>query len=211
MSGGEQDPKPDAGLTEERVAEIVAAALKGYKPPEPKIDLDAIVKEVAKLVKPPEDPKPPKNADPKDNPEFRAMQAKLQLIQDEADAAKAAQRRERLRNTVQTELLNGKADPGRTSVALNHLISEQRVVYNDAGDLVYVTTDRFGQPAHVSVAEGVSEFLKTDEGKMFLPPVPVQGTGSGAGTPTGVPGSGEFTPEQAVGIAVNRLFSGQIE
>jgi len=201
--GGEAENTPTP-ITEDRVVELIREAVSGIKVPE--VNLDEVVAKVSEAVKPKVQEDPPKKK-PEEDPRFLELQGKLEEMERKARASEEAARQERLVGTVKQALLDGRAAPERVSVAVNHLVSSGSVKYDEDGRLVYVGTNSYGQEVHKPVSEGVSEFLSTDTGKMFLPPRSVKGTGSGAGQGDGVGGGGTANPEAITRSALSRLMT----
>ncbi len=207
------DPEnPPAPLTEDRVTEIVTSvvkeALQTLQPPKtPEIDVAAIAAEVAKLVK----PEPEKTGDTKDTAESEqvlAMRRKLEEMEQRSQEAEQKARIQARNEAIRQALTAQGVDAARMDVALNHLTASGAIVEQDDGSWAMNGVDRFDQPTRVTIADGVKDFIGSDTGKMFLPPKPVKGTGSRAGNPESVHGSGDLTPHDVANIAMNRLLGG---
>jgi hypothetical protein len=88
----------------------------------------------------------------------------------------------------------------RARVALNHLLSEGLVKRTDEG-LVWTGKDGDGD-----LAEGITEFLKTEEGKLFLPPSGAAGGGERRRDGGGGGGAnGKTTSKQRAAAALRGL------
>lgn len=85
----------------------------------------------------------------------------------------------------------GITDPVQAEAAQALLERKGRVVRTEAGAIAFKNVDKYGNEAHVGVAEGVKGWA-TSEGKVFLPPAKVQGAGQKAGN-----GGGPRVPTQA--------------
>lgn len=207
------DPKSPTPVTEERVTEIVTNVVKeafgSLKLPEaPQIDMAALAAEVAKIVKP-EPGEKGENVETKgENEQVLAMRRKLEEMERKNAESERKARMQARDAAIRDALVAHGADAGRIDVARNHLVASGAVIERDDGSWVMSGTDRFDQPTEVTVADGVKDFLGSDTGKMFLPPKPVDGTGSRVPSPGNVHGSGDLTPKQVAGIAVDRLLGG---
>ncbi len=142
--------------------------------------------------------KPTPAADPKakaepaafkleDSPEWKAHQVEIaklkQLAADtarERDTERAKTRASTLRTTLAEQLQKAGVPADRVKLAVGHLISAERLVdYADGGkgdEPVW----REGEEER-SLADGIKAFLKTSDGKLFLPPVNPGGSGGGPG------------------------------
>lgn len=205
-----EDPNetPTQGLTEERVVELIREAMGGFKQPA-ELDLTKIVEQVKAQIKTepaPADPKPPGV-----DPQVAELREQLESLQAERKEAQEAARRERVQNQVQRSLINAKAAPERVGVAMSYLLSNGQVAHQDDGSIVFVGQDKYGQTVHKPLDKGIEEFLSSDTGKMFLPPRPVQGSGSGGGNPFGVSGGRDTNPEALAKSALSRFLSGAVQ
>lgn len=191
------------------IGELIAAALKANNDEQAKavdatvgkavkaLDLDGKLKaldidgklEAVKTelkVEPPADPpKGGKGGSVTDDPEFKKLQAELAKVQKTAEEqakrakdAEAAQKAEALANGVRDALVAGGADPKRVQIALSHLTATGRIKLDDKGQPAFAFTRDWGEEL-APAAKGATEWLGTDEGKLFVPPVGSQGSGDG--------------------------------
>lgn len=115
------------------------------------------------------------------------LEKQLAKTQAERDAEKKAREEQTLkaardeeRSKLSEVLADAGVDPKRSRAAIALLHSEdKRVRRNDEGKIVFVQDD--GDEVDLKV--GVKKFLETDEGKVFLPPRPVAGSGNRGGMP----------------------------
>lgn len=212
-----------------QVGDIVSEALKKFGteklPGVIKTTLDARLEGVitseqldAKLeaLKPTDDP-PPDNKGKNKNasPEFTQMQARIAQLEAEgktarerAEAAESARKRDVLRNTTRDALVKAGALRDGIEPALDYLLTNDRVVYNDAGAVVFRAKNEYGAIEETAVNEGAEAFLKTSTGRIFAPPRTVAGTGAHPGGP---PGAGSGAPDNAadpLAIAIGALAAG---
>jgi len=129
-----------------------------------------------------------------ESPEVRAMRRELDELKQksqEAEAkakeAEALNKKQQLRAmTSETLAKHGgmKADAARRAIAL--LEADGRIKYDDDDQPIFV-----GEDGDIKLEQGIKDWLKTEDGKSFLPPRGTQGSGErpGAGKPnTGNPG-----------------------
>jgi len=145
---------------------------------------------------------------PKDpEPEMLSLQSlnkKLeQKFADEAKARQAAEaeaREERINAGLTAALEGVQVKKALRGPLIAHLGKTAQIEYDKRARQVMVD----GKPA----IDWAAEFVSTDEGKEYLAPLPVAGTGSGVGTAgaLGVVGAGGPTPEQVA--AAERRFLG---
>lgn len=157
-------------------------------------------------VDPPKDPpKDPPGGD--DSPALRKLQAEQEKLQKaleaqtkRAEEAETKRRADLLQNSVRDALIAQGADPKRVALALPVLKERGTVRLDDKGAPVF-TFQRNGYEESLDVTAGAKEWLSTDDGKIYMPPVGTQGTGGGLGGSGGRVGP-TGNPEQ---IALNAL------
>jgi len=124
-----------------------------------------------------------------------------------AEKATAAKRDTDGRMSLSMELEKGGITGARLKHALNHLRAEGQVKFVD-DKLVFAKGDE-----DVELAEGVAEWLKSEDGKYFLPPSNAGGSGSGQGGKgfTARPGdkSGDSKARASVSLANHMGRGGQ--
>lgn len=156
-------------------------------------------------VDPPKDP--PKDPPGDDSPALRKLQAEQEKLQKaleaqtkRAEEAETKRRADLLQNSVRDALIAQGADPKRVALALPVLKERGTVRLDDKGAPVF-TFQRNGYEESLDVTAGAKEWLSTDDGKIYMPPVGTQGTGGGLGGSGGRVGP-TGNPEQ---IALNAL------
>ena len=101
-----------------------------------------------------------------------------------------------LRRTLAEELQTNGADPVRVPIAVGHLIdSSRRVKFETDDEDDAPPIFRLDEQQSVDLKTGIKTWIKTDEGKFFLPPSGANGSGSRPSKANG--GTQEkLTPEQ---------------
>lgn len=151
--------------------------------------------------------------------QMKAVQAKYerQLAEMKAQLDREAKSREeerqkRLvneeRNSLRDALSANGVPPAlvQAAVALLHT-DQKRLERNEDGSIHFLLQEQSPSGPYVErvgVAEGVERFLKSDEGRYFLPPKPAAGAGSKGGN---APGSNAREGESEAD-AIARLFDG---
>lgn len=134
-----------------------------------------------------------KKAGDKSDPELERMRAKLaeleaknKAAEEERKAAEEKARQDRLHGAARDALLAAGVPADRARIALAAIKDEGLLAYNDAGEPGFKFA-RKGYSEVVDAKAGAEEWLKSDAGKLFLPPSDVRGTGqrSGKAPPTG--------------------------
>ena len=160
---------------------------------------------------------PPKAVPVTDTPEYRGLQKQVQELQEQrrkdaeaAAKAEAQSRDTRLRQHVSEALSTaGITDPTLARIALGHLVdATKRVKFDDVGENVLYTDSKLGE---LPLVDGISEFMKTDEAKVFIPAKKSGGTGD----PIVIrkPGgrtSAEDMSRAEIGAALAELTSGKL-
>lgn len=163
------------------------------------------------------DPKAPKPGDQptfklEDIPEWKASQARIAELTKktaDAEASSAAERAKNraasLKSTLSDQLIKAGVPADRVKLAVGHLISaEQLVGYSDGGQgdvVVYRAGDD-----EMSLDAGIKSFLKTPEGKLFLPAQNPGGSGGGGNGRPGAPPNND--PRAKLRTAVRGLLDG---
>jgi alanyl-tRNA synthetase len=206
---------------EERISKTVNAALTSHMKRAPKAlsaeELEKFLEErEAKRTAAEEEKKKGGAGGGKGNesqPEVARLQKELEQLRKRSEEAekKAAdkERKEQERSdsdTISKTLESAGVPAGqRVRVALNHLKSEGRVKRTDEGELVFVDE----QGDEIELAKGITAFLKTDEGKLFLPATGAGGSGGGRfeRKPAGGGGKAETSKARA-GRLLGRIIAG---
>ncbi len=121
-----------------------------------------------------------------ESPEWKASQATIAELKKKTADAEASTAQERaknrasqLRSTLSEQLAKQGVPADRIKLAVGHLISAEQIVgYSDEGQgdsVVY----RDGDGNEVSLDAGLKSFLRSTEGKLFLPAQNPGGSGSG--------------------------------
>lgn len=140
----------------------------------------------AAKVKPADDAK----AKPKDGDVPAPLQARLDALERETKEAKEAAASEKAQretaeqlNAFETAAIAAGVAPERVrgARAVLHL-EEKRIGYTTDGK-PGLKFNRKGYDEILPMADGLKEWLSTDEGKAYLPPTGSQGTGGGKGAP----------------------------
>lgn len=182
----------DAKEFETRVSKIVNSALTAHNKRQPEgVTAEALTKMLderdAKREELAEEKRKAKEAGgsgaggANNAPEIAKLQKELEAIKKEAAAARAESFEQKQKQQVsedKTLLMKtlegaGVTVAGRARAAMNHLLSEGLVKRTDEG---LVGIDKSGDEQEL--AETITEFLKTDDGKIFLPPSDARGSGS---------------------------------
>lgn len=176
---------------EERIGKIANAAftsqMKRQKPGVTAEDLDKLLDardaKKAELAEAERKAKGEGGGQAQNAPEIAKLTKQLEELKKKADAAeakstaqeKAAQIAEDKATVTKTLEAAGVPAGQRARIALNHLLSEGLVKRTDDGNLVFV-----GKDGEEDLADGITAFLKTEDGKLFLPPSGASGSGAGA-------------------------------
>jgi hypothetical protein len=168
-------------------------------------------------LKPKEEPgAPPKVVPVTDTPEYRALQKQVAELQeqrrkdaDKAAAAEAQSRDTRLRQHVSEALANsGITDPTLSRIALGHLVdSTKRVKFDDAGENVLFIDPKLGE---LPLTDGIAEFMKTEESKIFIPAKKSGGSGEIVQRKVGTRPVGEEYSRSEIGAALAELAQGKL-
>lgn len=153
----------------------------------------------------PANPEKEKEGDDKGDelsPKARALIAELQGNQEkmakalktateEREAEKASAKRLRERTSITKALTdNGVTGPLADAAAVLLLTEQKRVKTLDNNEVVFTVQRGADYPEDWPVDKGVAEWLKSDQGKAFLPPREGSGAGSGRGKAGGGAGAG---------------------
>jgi hypothetical protein len=171
---------------------------------------------LAKLKPAPEPPKEPQENEPAatgTDPVIAGLQQQIEELKaDNArkDAIAANERDQRrnsaLRQRLTDELIKGGTDATRARHAVGFLVDvEKRVKYaaDDSDELVFAAGDE-----ELDVGAGIKAWLKSEDGKLYLPPRGVAGSGDrggGVARPPAPPGQPDRT---AVSHALLRVLDG---
>jgi len=192
----ENSPAEKSGITEEQVTKLVNRAITGHlKRFEAKLGdtITSTVTEALKKAQPPEPPGDDKGDDKGggQSKETQRLQAKLKELEakvERSEQEKAElherQRAGSLRQAIDEAMAKHGVSEALRGALRAQLVSEGRVKWDGDGEdaRVVMPLQRSGYDEDVDVAAGLAEFLKTKEGKHFLPPSGAGGAGSAPGS-----------------------------
>lgn len=152
-----------------------------------------------------------KPAPVEESPQFKGMlkkqaelEAKLAKAEQEREAERARGRDATLRQKLAAEYLKHGGDPAKQRIAIGHLVdAEKRARWAEDESVVFRDEDG----SDIDLTNGVKSWLKSEEGKMFVPPRGVSGSGDRpvTGQPPGKQ-QGSMN-ETEVGLAILESFS----
>lgn len=161
----------------------------------------------------PDDKRDDKAGDKKDDPEKAKLRSDLdnltkKLTQQEEE--RRAEREQLLRNEERSELMSRLREAGipepRVKGAVALLLHDAKAIKRNGENKIVWPVKRDWGTEDLELDAGVSEWLKTDEGKAFLPPKEAKGSGAGGGKPP-KPGD-KLDSDQARGIVGTFLMGG---
>lgn len=136
---------------------------------------------------------PPAGGDAADDPkeqELAKMRSDVANMRKEMEATKATAKAEQDKAIVAAErsalsdaLRKGGVDDTRLGAAGALLYLDQKLVKRNDEDQICMEFQREWGPELVPIEKGVTEYLTTDAGKIFLPPVDASGSGNTGGRP----------------------------
>lgn len=116
---------------------------------------------------------------------IRELEERYKAAESAREAEQKARQRDEERSALADALRKGGVDDARIRPAVALLYTEeQRVSRDDANKIVMKMNGKYGEE-HISLDEAVTTWLKSDDGKMFLPPRGAGGSGSNFGTKNG--------------------------
>lgn len=121
--------------------------------------------------------------------EQERMKAALEAQRAEAEAEKNKAREQAERSVLTDALRAGGVDENRMRAAVAYLYLDAKRIKRDEDDNIVMTFKRDWGEELVPVEKGISEYLKSDEGKVFLPPVDTSGSGNKGGRPPSAKGA----------------------
>jgi len=153
-----------------------------------------------------------KKSEPDDSDESKAQSAKLAALEAKLDAAEKA-RLEAVASSHRQSMLSEFRNEVSKHVPADRLDMVEALLHNAQGRIKRgedgisgMNFKRDGYEEILSFDKAIPEWLKTDEGKRFIPALGAQGTGGGAGE-TRRNKAGEVTEEGAARILQNALSS----
>lgn len=112
--------------------------------------------------------------------EVRALREQVMARENALKDAAALSNKERLRNATKDALLKNGVPADRINVAMSFIepqVANQNDIYGIKGK------DQWGVESHIPLDQAIPTFLATPEGKLFVPPSNVGGTGNTVGQP----------------------------
>jgi hypothetical protein len=168
--------KPISAGLEKAITDKVTAATKGLQAKPADTDTDTDTDTDDEPVK----GKSKGKTDPKLTAQIAALQKQVADETTKREAAEQKSREERVLNSARSALTKAGVPPERVKAAI-------AVLHNAEGRLRLAEDgkpglhfQRTGYDEVVEIEKGLDEWLKTDDGKVFLPPRGVEGTGDGA-------------------------------
>jgi hypothetical protein len=152
----------------------------------------SVEKAVTGLLPKPEDPKPaPEDPKPdardaelaKMRSEQDKMRKALEAQREEAETEKRKAREQAERSALAEALRSGGVDENRMRAAVAYLYLDERRIRRDEDDNIVMSFQREWGEELVPVDKGIAEYLRSDQGKVFLPPVEAAGSGNKGGRP----------------------------
>lgn len=197
-----------AALKPETIGAAVKAHLDGLKLDEV---VAAKVKDATKdLVKPEASDKADKDADKgkgKDDPRVAALEAKFEQERAAREASEKARARDQLETAAREALVKSGVPADRVKHALAVLKTEGTLDFGADGKGGWKGKDRYGVDALLTPEEGAAAWVKSDDGKHFLPPVQTRGSGEKPGSASPVlNGKGEINLD-AIGDSIGRALA----
>lgn len=128
--------------------------------------------------------------------QLEQLQAQNRSADERAKAAEEASRRQKLEAELRNALSAGGVAPGLMDATMALLPSRtlsdgKPILVHENDGSIKMRIQRKGYVDTVAVAEGVKDWLGTDEGKNYLPPSGKQGDGSSSGSPGGRTGTNQ--------------------
>jgi hypothetical protein len=149
----------------------VAEALQGFKAPE--------VKETT--TKQPDGDESPMVKQLR--AETQALAAKLKAQEDAAREDKTKAQRAEERGSLAEALRSAGVPDNRLRGAVAELYLDQQRIKRDAEGRIVFTMQRDWGVEELPVEKGIAEWVKSDEGKIYMPPVSANGSGNQGGKP----------------------------
>lgn len=144
--------------------------------------------------------------------EMKAMEARVKASEDRAKAVELERKDEREqgkrtaeKSALESALRTAKVSEALVPAATSLLFTDRKIVGRDDKDGIIWKAARDGYNDELSLTDGVAEFLATEEGKAYLPPIDAKGGGvrGGGKKPGGnvvVPDGDKMTKGEALDI-----------
>jgi hypothetical protein len=125
-------------------------------------------------------------AQAKSEQRIRELEAKTAAAEHKAAETEAKQREGEERQALGAALASHGIEGAKQRAALALLYTEEKKIRrDDKGGICFVTTQSYGEEL-ISLEDGVKAWVGTDDGKSFLPPRGVMGSGTKATAANGV-------------------------
>lgn len=144
--------------------------------------------------------------------EQEKMRKKMEESAAAAEAEKNKSRTQEERSQLMTALRKSGVDDARIAAAVAFIYLDQKLVRRDENDKVCMVFERDWGEELVPVEKGAAEYLKTDSGKVFLPPIEAGGSGNKGGRPAASrkPGEKPTRSELMAHLGNQMLHGGQV-
>ncbi len=145
------------------------------------------------------------------------FKSRMDAMQAEREQEKLQARTQEERSELQRHLSGaGITDPRYLKASMAVLSEEKRIGRNTEGKIIFKGVDKYGDEAEYDLAEGVTQWVNSDDGKPYLPAKEVSGSGSRpskqrAGQPSTKQSAAERKAEatQAIFDNVRKAFTGR--
>ena len=143
------------------------------------------------------------------NLELVQLKKQLELIQKERDTEVSKRKDFELRNTVKEQLLKNGVNPNMVKAAMAILVDSDKLVsYNEDNEICW--SDK--ELGKIDLSSGLKNWSKTDEGKSFLAPKSLQGTGSTSrGYQNNIKSNDKLTKTEIGSLLEQALLNGDLE
>lgn len=138
--------------------------------------------------------------------ELKKLKEQVENERQAREAEKQARMSQEERTALSQALTAAGVDGARLKAAMALLYTEEkRIARNDKGEVGFKIQVAGGYEDVVSIEQGLTEWLKTDDGKAFLPPRAAGGSGTVAGRP-GQPGAKGMSRDEMLARLPGLLF-----
>ena len=141
----------------------------------------------------------------KDDERISGLEQRLQASEKAREEAEAARRRDALESGARDALLKAGVSADRVRHALAVLKTDGHLDHDKDGKPGWKGKDRFGVDTLLPLDEGAAAWVKSDDGKHYLPPVQTRGTGDKGGPPHNGNGGPVKLADLNLGSILNRI------
>lgn len=157
--------------------------------------------QVAALSKVPAPPAEEKKDEKLSNQEMQKVLAQLQVSQKQLDAERAKRLDTELRNNTKEALTKAGVNPNAIKQAMAVLVDAEKTISWNEDQLVFKTPT-----GDLSLEEGIVQWAKSNDAKIFLPPKGTSGTGAtNFSRASALPAN---PTDEESGLALHELFKG---